>query len=217
MSSGCLPFILTFVKNKMPLTITVRDEDLNRYIKSMIPGMSDADIENFDPEKRALLRQGFMGLMADNYQDGKSIEGANDDLQWVRDQLAVSFPPRKQRLGTIRDADVDVFIKHLVPGITSEEINNFNPENRAMIRQGLMHIATDNYKNGLGAEGAIAELNMVRDELAAVFRQGSLEAGETQRHIGYDQGGKNVNFPLIGLAAFTIMAGRNYTTTLWTI
>ena len=184
----------------MPLTITVRDEDLNRYIKSMIPGMSDADIENFDPEKRAMLRQGFMELMADNYQDGKGVEGANDDLQWVRDQLAASFPPRKQRLGTIRDADVDVFIEHLVPGITAKEISQFKPENRALIRQGLMDIATDNYNNGLGVQGAIAELQMVREELAAAFQ------GETQRHIGYDQGGKNVNFPLIGLAAFTIMA-----------
>ena len=170
--------------------------------------VTDADvdvfIENLPVMDKDVIRQRLMNIAIENENNGLGIEGAIADMTTLREELEAGVvPKRKQRikpLGALRDADVDVFIKSLMPGISDAEIKQFNPENRALIRQGLMDIATDNYNNGLGVQGAIAELQMVRDVLAAA---------DTQRQVVFsaeDQGGKNVNLRLLGIASFTIIA-----------
>ena len=48
-------------------------------------------------------------------------------------------------LGTIRDADLDLFIEYLIPGISQANIDKIDAGHRSQLLEGLMEVMADNY------------------------------------------------------------------------
>jgi hypothetical protein len=112
-------------------------------------------------------------------------------------------------LGEITDADLDLFIEDLIPGISQANIDKITPEHRATMLETIMEIMAYNYESGKGQEGVLADMDELRAGMAAVRSRKQAElrtgmaAGEQE---GAMPGGRMNVLSMIGLASFTLAA-----------